>query len=57
MDTMQNSSGSTSSERRRRRGLLGGLKKGVGRVWEKIVADHPEPLRVDRVRQTRTGRV
>ncbi|CAM9700391.1 unnamed protein product, partial [Scytosiphon promiscuus] len=39
---------SSSSERRRRRGLLGGLKKGVGLVWDKIAADHPEPLPVEK---------
>eukprot|EP00752_Nemacystus_decipiens_P009494 g8488.t1 len=37
-----------SSERRRRRGLLGGLKKGMGVVWEKIASDHPEPLPIDK---------
>ncbi|CAN0512725.1 unnamed protein product, partial [Ectocarpus sp. 12 AP-2014] len=40
---------STGSERRRR-GLLGGLKKGMGVVWEKISADHPQPLPIDKVR-------
>ncbi|CAM9541917.1 unnamed protein product [Ectocarpus fasciculatus] len=38
---------STGSERRRR-GLLGGLKKGMGVVWEKIAADHPQPLPIDK---------
>ncbi|CAM9959503.1 unnamed protein product, partial [Ectocarpus sp. 13 AM-2016] len=38
---------STGSERRRR-GLLGGLKKGMGVVWEKISADHPQPLPIDK---------
>eukprot|EP00903_Cladosiphon_okamuranus_P006683 g6523.t1 len=38
----------SSSERRRRKGLLGGLKKGMGVVWEKIAADHPQPLPIDK---------
>ncbi|CAN0067487.1 unnamed protein product, partial [Ectocarpus sp. 4 AP-2014] len=38
---------STGSERRRR-GLLGGLKKGMGVVWEKLSADHPQPLPIDK---------
>lgn len=43
----------TESERRRkgRGGLLGAVKKGVGAVWEKVSADHPEPLPVDKVRR------
>ncbi|CAM9347673.1 unnamed protein product, partial [Ectocarpus sp. 8 AP-2014] len=38
---------STDSERRRR-GLFGGLKKRMGVVWEKIAADHPQPLPIDK---------
>ena len=36
-------------------GLLGAVKKGVGVVWEKVTADHPEPLPVDKVRRVIRG--
>lgn len=29
--------------------MLGSVKKGVGAMWSKVVADHPEPLPVDKV--------
>lgn len=51
-----NAQNSGGSERRRRRGLLGGLKKGMGVVWEKIAADHPEPLQIDKVTTSWTPR-
>lgn len=47
LDSMR-SIGSTGE--RSRRGILGAVKKGVGHVWGKVTADHPEPLPVDTVR-------
>lgn len=47
LDSMR-STGSTGE--RSRRGVLGAVKKGVGAVWDKVTADHPEPLPVSTVR-------
>ena len=51
-DSLRSLGTGTESERRRKGkgGLLGVVKKGVGAVWEKVTADHPEPLPVDKVR-------
>lgn len=43
---------STNTEERRLsrgRRVLGIMRTGLGAVWEKITADHPEPLPVDQV--------
>lgn len=56
-DSFRSTGTGTDTERRKKGGggLLGVVKKGVGAVWEKVIADHPEPLPVDRVSRVVCG--